>query len=253
MSFRRPSLLACALAAVPGLALAQATVKPDGQFRYALGAGASYSSGNTEAASANLNAEGVRATQDSKWRFGAKALWARDDGRTTAENVLVGTQYDQDFTPVWFGYGSAEFLRDEFANIAARWSTHGGIGYHAVKSEALTWDVSAGLGYAHDRYVDPADVRGRLREQYGRAEVVFAEESSHKLTGTTSLRQKFSVFPALSSSGGFRTVFDAGLAVAMTPLLSLTVGLTHRYDSDPGVGLKKNDALFVTGIQLKID
>ncbi len=31
------------------------------------------------------------------------------------------------------------------------------------------------------------------------------------------------------------------------------MGLTYRYDSDPGVGLKHGDTLFVTGIALKID
>jgi len=44
----RNILLACLLLAAPGLAFAQAqaTIKPDGEFRYALGAGASYAAGN---------------------------------------------------------------------------------------------------------------------------------------------------------------------------------------------------------------
>ena len=50
MSFRLALPCAIALAAAPGFAFADATVKPDGQFRYSLGAGASYSSGNTSAA-----------------------------------------------------------------------------------------------------------------------------------------------------------------------------------------------------------
>jgi putative salt-induced outer membrane protein len=80
MSFRSMALMACAVTGLPGFAAAQATIKPDGQFRYAFGAGASYSSGNTSAASVNLKGEGVRATADSKLRFGGTGLWSRSDG-----------------------------------------------------------------------------------------------------------------------------------------------------------------------------
>ncbi len=254
MSFRIHPLLACAaLAAAPGVAAAQATLKPDGAFHYALGAGASYSSGNTSAASVNITGEGIRTSADDKFRFGGKALWSRDNGTTTAENVTLGTQYDHDFTPAWFGFGSADFLRDKFANISARYSLHGGAGRHVIRRDDLTWDVSAGLGYTEDRYFDPADINGRFRDRYGRLEALLAEESTHKWTESTSFHQKLSIFPALRSGGGYRGVFDSGLAVSMTPTLSLTVGLTYRYDSDPGVGLKRGDTLFVTGISVKID
>ena len=55
MSSCRATLAACALAAAPVLAFAQAqaTVEPDGHLRWALGAGASCSSANTSAASVN--------------------------------------------------------------------------------------------------------------------------------------------------------------------------------------------------------
>ena len=253
MTFRPSRLGAFALALAPALVAAQATVKPDDHFHYALGAGASYSSGNTSASSANLSGEGLRLSDSDKFRFGGKALWARTEGTTTTANVALGTQYDRDFTPAWFGFGSADFLRDTFANIAARYAVHGGVGRHVIKSERLTFDLSAGAGYTEDRYVDPADVDGGLRTRFGRPELLLAEESNHKWTDTTTAHQKLTFYPALRSGGGYRGVFDSGLAVAMTPLLSLTVGFTYRYDSDPGVGLRKGDTLFVTGIAIKID
>ena len=247
------ALVACGLGMLPPLARAQATVKPDGEFRYALGLGASHTSGNRNSTSLNVNGEGVRATADSKFRFGGKALWTRDEGTTTAENINLGAQYDQDLTPDWFGFGRADYLRDKFSNIAGRYGLHGGIGRHLVKNDTTTFDVSAGLGYTLDRYRDPVDLQGETRTRYGRLEALIAEESSHKLTQTTSVRQKLSIFPALRSGGGWRGEFDTGLAVAMSPRFDLKVGLTYRYDSDPGEGFKRGDTLFVTGIALKID
>ncbi|CAN5902479.1 hypothetical protein BH11PSE8_BH11PSE8_37270 [soil metagenome] len=250
---KRPIL--CLMLAAPGLALAQAqaTVKTDNRFRYALGAGASYASGNTDSSSVNLSGDAVRATTDSKWQIGGKALWARTDGQTTAENIALGTQYDRDFSPLNFGFVKADFLRDKPANVSSRSSLFGGAGRHVIRTETLTWDVSIGLGYTEDRYIDPAEVNDELRSRYGRAEALLAEESTHKWTPTTSFHQKLSVYPALRSGGGYRGVFDSGLSVAMTDTLSLTAGLNYRYNSDPGSGLKKGDTLFVTGISVKID
>ncbi|MEP7099610.1 MAG: DUF481 domain-containing protein [Burkholderiales bacterium] len=255
MNFRPTLPLVGLLLAAPALvfAQAQATVKPDGQFRYAFGAGASYASGNTSASSVNLSGDGVNATADSKWQFGGKANYGRTEGATTVENLALGTQYDKDVTPDWFGFGKADYLRDKPANVSTRASLFGGAGRHVVKTDTLTFDLSAGLGYTEDRYFNAADVNGEFRTRYGRAEVLLAEESTHKWTPTTSFHQKLSLYPALRSGGGYRGVFDSGLSVAMTNTLSLTAGLNYRYNSDPGAGLRKGDTLFVTGISVKLD
>lgn len=255
MNFRPALSLAGLLLAAPMLvfAQAQATIKPDGQFRYAFGAGASYASGNTSSSSVNLSGDGVKVTADSKWQLGGKANYGRTEGATTVENAALGAQFDQDITPLWFGFGKGDYLRDKPANVSTRASLFGGVGRHVVRTDTLTFDVSAGLGYTEDRYFNAADVNGDFRTRYGRAEALLAEESTHKFTPTTTLHQKLSVYPALRSGGGYRGVFDAGLSVAMNNTLSLTAGLNYRYNSDPGVGLKKGDTLFVTGISVKLD
>ena len=75
-------------------------------------------------------------------------------------------------------------------------------------------------------------------------------ESQHRWGGGTWFRQKVSVFPALRTGEGVRGVFDAGLAIAMTPLCSVNLGVTQRYDSN--TGLKAGDTLFVTAIDVKL-
>ncbi len=100
-------LVACAAVALPMLASAQvamlrpgaagpgpasiaAALKPDGQMRYALGAGASYSSSTgANAASVNFGAESAVATTDARWRFGGRALWTRTVGETGSEGMTV--------------------------------------------------------------------------------------------------------------------------------------------------------------------
>lgn len=249
----RPMSLGAVLLLVPVLSPAQVTLKPDGQWRYLLTAGANVSSGNNNAGSLNLSAEGARQTGHDKWTWDAKADRARAGGNDTIERYGLRSQYNRDFAIDWFGFGAGELLSDRLANIQGRSSVATGVGRHVWRDGRGFFDVSGGIGYSHDRFVNPTRVAGEMRERYGRLELVLAEESSHRLTETTSFRQKFALYPDLRERGKYRAVFDTGLTVAMTPAINLSAGLSYRHDSDPGTNLQKGDAMFVTGVSMRFD
>lgn len=243
--------LLCVLFQLP--AQAQVTLEPDGRWRHLFTAGANISSGNNDAASLNLSIEGARLTAQDKWTWDARADRSRSQGADTVERYEARTQYNRDFSADWFGFGSGAWLRDRLANLSSRVSVASGVGRHLWRNDGGFFDVTAGLGYSLDRYVTPAVVAGRSRDAYGRAELVLAEESRHRLSDTTGLRQKFSYLRDLRESGRYRTVLDLGVTVAMTERLNLTAGLSHRYDSDPGGNLDNSDLLFVTGVSVRFD
>jgi putative salt-induced outer membrane protein len=247
-----PALLALAL--FPTLSCSQVTTKPDGEFRSLWGVAASVSGGNTRATTVTLTGETVRQTDDSKWLSIGRLFYARNEEATTAANFAFTTQYDRDlFNKDYFSVAKIDFLRDRPANIASRVSAYGGLGRHLVRNDQNTWDIFGGFGYTEDRYVAPADVGGQMRERYGRTEGLISENSNHKLTPNTTLRQKFEWYPDLRDEGEFRAVFDTGLSVAMTQSWQLTTGVQYRYNSAPGVELKHYDVLFLTGISLRFD
>ncbi|WKB51905.1 DUF481 domain-containing protein [Eleftheria terrae] len=229
------------------------TVKPDGQWRHLFGASASYATGNTKASSFNLAADSVRATDHDKLTLVGRALYGRNQGRTSANRAALGSDYNRDLSDRWFGFGRGEYQRDRPANLAHRWMASSGVGYHLVRNERGFWDISGGLGYTQDRFVDPVELDGRVRSRYGRFEAVLTEESNFRLSQTTSFKQRLSLLPQLNQPGVWRAEFDSGLAVAMTQRLSLTAGLTYRYNTDPGEGVKRGDALFLTGVSLRMD
>jgi putative salt-induced outer membrane protein len=242
------------LAACPALAFSQVTTKPDGLFRSLWGVAASVSGGNTRATTLTVTGEGVQQTDRSKWGMAGRAFYSRGEEGTTAANLALGTQYDQDLiNNDYFGVTKVDFLRDRPSNINTRVSAYGGLGRHLIREDRNTWDVFGGLGYAEDRYVAPADTAGEMRMRYGRTEGVLSESSNHKLTPNTTLRQKLEWYPNLRTRGEYRTVFDVSLSVAMTERLQLTTGLLHRYASDPGAQLKRYDVLFLTGVSLRFD
>jgi putative salt-induced outer membrane protein YdiY len=250
------------LAVLPGAALfillsgaaqAQVTLKPDGEWRSLFTLAANATSGNSRSSNLNLGLEAARVTTFDKWVLRAQVASARNAGTVTTERYLGAAQYNRDFSADWFGFGSGDFLRDELANVGLRSTLASGIGRHMVQSERHTFDLSAGLAYTQDQYENPALVDGVLRDSYGRAELLLAEESNHKLTDTTSLRQKFALYPNLRDSGQRRAVFDSQISVAMTKSLNLTAGLSVRYNSDPGLNLKKTDTALVTGVSWRFD
>jgi putative salt-induced outer membrane protein YdiY len=247
----RPFLLACALA--PLAASAQVTIKPDGQWRSLLTAGASVASGNSSSTSINLGADVVRARSYDKWALTGRALYSSNDGVESQNRLAGSAMYQRDFAEKAFGFGQLDLLRDEPSNLSSRTSVGAGVGYHLVRSENHSFDISTGLGYTLDRYVNPEPLNGSDRTRYNRAELILAEESTHKLTETTSFKQKLTVLPNLRDRNDYRAVFDAGISVSMTPRIALTATLSHRYDNTPAPGLKSGDTLFITGVSYRFD
>ena len=237
----------------PAPASDPAAFTSDATWRFAASVGGTKTSGNSDSTTVNLSGEAVRTTDNSKLNLAVRGLYAEANDNRTGANIAFSSQYDRDLSRDWFGFGKVDLLRDHPANIHLRQSAYGGLGYHLVRTPDHSWDLSGGVGYTEDQYVRPANVGGALREQYGRVEGVISESSTHKVTETTSIRQKIGVFPNLKDGGEYRVVFDAGLSVAINSSLSLTAGMTLRHDSNPGVGTKQGDAVYVTGIGVKWD
>ncbi|MDH0864331.1 DUF481 domain-containing protein [Mitsuaria sp. GD03876] len=241
------------LAALPLASFAQVTVKDDGQWRALFTAGASVSSGNSDSTTINLSGEAVKATKADKLTINGRALYLKNDDADSEQRYAFGTHYQRDLTERVFGFGQFDALKDEPANLSSRLSVGAGAGYHLIKRDDLTWDVSGGLGYTRERYVEPEIQDGVVRSKYGNTELLLAEESNHKISDSTTLKQRLAYLPDLRNSGEYRATFDGGVSVAMTKRLSLTATVQHRYDSNPGEGLKKNDTLFITGVSFRID
>ena len=162
------SLAALALAALPAIACGQlVAARPDGGIGYALSGGASMVSGTTaNLASMHLGGEARVATADSQWRIGCKALWSRNAGETTSENVTL----------------------------------------------------------------------------------LLTQESRHRWSGRTWFWEQLSLAPAMRSGEPVRGSLDTGLAIALTRLSKLHLGLTQRFD-----GAARPDTRFVTGIAVRLD
>ena len=218
--------------------------KPDGQWRGALGAGFTASSGNTESVTYSINGDAVKQTATDKLSGYLQATYGRRDvdGVTerTSDLVRAGTKYDRDLNERTFGFGALDFERNKLIDLDLRSVVAGGLGYHVVKRPSFTFDVSSGPAYNREQYTT------ETRES---AEWLLAEESTHAFTPTVSFKQRLTYYLNLKDGGEFRTVFDAGLVLKVTDRWNATITLNHRHQSNPLPGVKKDDLLFVTGLQ----
>lgn len=246
------AVLPMALAAA-GLAQAQPTVKPDGQFRAVFGLGASLASGNTEANNLSFNFDGVRATETGTSTLYARGNYASTDGETTAEQWRLGGRHDHVLSPDYFAFGGLDLEQNKFTNLKLRGQLNGGLGWHVVQSPQTTFNLLAGVGYTSDSYYEPMLINGAVRSSFDYANLLLREESTHQLTDSTSAQQRLTVTPNASQWGEYRANWDGSVAVAINKTMSLTVGLAVAYNSEPGPGRQTTDTLFTTGISVKFE
>lgn len=238
--------LPLALASCP--VLAQTAPKPDGLWRGSFGLGATASSGNSESITYSLNADAVRQTGTNKTNGYLQGVYGRREVEGTTERasdlLRAGGKHDRDINDRTFVFGAVDLERNKVINLNLRTVVATGLGYHVVRREGLTFDVSTGPAYNQERY---------STETREAVEWLFAEESVHALTPAVSFRQRLSYYPSLKDSGEFRAVFDAGFVLKVTRRWSATITLNDRYQSNPLAGVKKNDLLFVTGFQYVVN
>jgi putative salt-induced outer membrane protein len=226
---------------------AQTAPKPDGQWRGALGAGFTATSGNTDSETYSINGDAVRQTPTDKMTGYVQAVYGKrrvsdttDTTERTADQARAGAAYTRDLNDRPFAFGAVDWDRNPLIDLRLRTVVSAGIGYHVVKRENFTFDVSTGPAYNRERFTtETRDV----------SEWVFVEESTHRLNPTISFKQKLTYYANLEEGSEHRVVFDAGMVFKVTSRWNATMTVNSRYQSNPLPGTEKSDVLFVTGLQ----
>lgn len=254
-SFTRAALAASLAAAAPLAALAQDAPKTDGLWRGVAGASLAATSGNTSTQALAVNVDAARLTTADKIATGAFVNYGKNKvagvSTTTANKWAAFGQYDFNLGPRTVAFGRLGLEGDGLADLDLRTALAGGLGYKVVDEKDTKFTVYGGVGYSTDKYGVAKTIAGTTDTSFSRTSLYLAEESSHQLSATTSFKQRLDLFPGVSGDKAVLAKFTAGLSVAMSSALSLTVGLQDSYNSKPAAGQKKNDMTLLTGINMK--
>ena len=202
--------------------------------------------GNSDTTNVALGFNAARPTNNDKWTIQAASLYSTSSTNnvtTTSANALGGfIRYDRNLTKKLFAFGLFAGSYDHAQDLNERISPSGGLGYHVIADAMTTLDLLGGFGYTYENY-STGLTNNLLNATVG-------DEFSHKFTANTSMIQDFYFFPYLNSGGGYRGVFDFGLASKLYRAITWNFNFGDRYNSRPVAGKKDNDVLLTTGLGL---
>ncbi|MBV8500433.1 MAG: DUF481 domain-containing protein [Paucibacter sp.] len=227
-------------------AAADAPKAPDGLWHGSVALGGALATSNSATGTVNANVNAARETVVGKWSLWGignySAYYSRGVDTTTANTLRLGSRYDKYFNEQLFIFGAIEAETNRPAGLSHRVSTDVGTGYKLLRSETSSFDLFAGVGDTANRYTSGVLAEG--------VQMLFGEESSHKLTPTTSLRQRLSVRTGDGNVGSL-TTFDANLATKLVGDWTLTTAFQARRSGRPPVGAKSTTSLLTIGIGYK--
>jgi putative salt-induced outer membrane protein YdiY len=200
--------------------------------------------GNSDPTNLSIGFNAARTTLNDKLITYATSIYTSNTtpGTTavTTNDIRGGARYDHNLTPRVFEFGSGDFEYNAAEDLNLRSIYSGGLGYHAIKSAATTFDILLGANYTRESYSTPL-VRNLAGATVG-------ENFTHRVSKDTTLTEQFLFYPDLSNTGQYRFAFDAGFNTKISKWLGWQTTASDRYASDPILGTRTNDIILTTGL-----
>ncbi len=210
--------------------------------------------GNSETKNLNIAFNAVRKGFHDKLTLYTNSIYAANDlptasPHTTANAIGGGARYDHYFAPRIFGFVNGDFYHDALQHLDLRSTGGGGIGWHAIKHDATSLDLLAGVNYTHESYavpINPPDP-SKTRNQAG---LTLGDAFMHKVGKGTVITQTLFFYPDLSQTGQYRGTFNLGTVTKLNKWLGWQNSFADIYVSNPPSGTKKNDLQLATGLNV---
>lgn len=198
-------------------------------------AGVNGSDGNTQTLNLRAGLAAERLTERMESRASLLYVYSTDSGEVSTNRSEADARHDLNFIPTPWGaflQGKAEY--DEFQDWDWRFSLFGGPTYAFIKNDRTTLKARAGAGFSYEL--------GGADEEIN-PEALAGLEFTHKLDDRQSVFANAEFLPSLSNVPQYRVTAKAGYQIVVDPELKLMLklGLSDRYDSDPGPERRRND------------
>jgi putative salt-induced outer membrane protein len=206
-------------------------------------AGVALASGNTESRTANARVSVGYKRDDWENTFGLGGLYVRTEGETTARRWEAMAQTRFDFYASNFWYGGVRYEEDRFSGFDHQGLVTTGVGRRFIQNDTTKLIGQVGVGYKFwETLTIPSDKDSSITG-------VASLEFDHKLTGTTTVFDKFS---GEFTSGNNFLQNEVGVAVKMTDRMALALAYAVRHNTDPPGGFEKTDTLVTVNLVYEV-
>jgi putative salt-induced outer membrane protein len=260
-ALRRVSVtLTVALAFASSLASAQtpaaAPAPPPPLWTGSAGFGMSLSRGNTETFNLNMAGEATRDPKTgSVWKFKALYLRGENNELLTVDRLSFDARNERSFGRRAYGFGSLQFLKDQFKDIDYLVAPSAGVGYKLVATPVTSFNVDGGFGVKVEKNSSQTTTGDTVVEtENTRKDAVFtaSDKFEHKLTANAALTQSFNALWKAQDFGDALYTFAAGAAAALTARTQLKIEVLDTYSSrPPTAAVKSNDVALLTALVYK--
>ncbi len=201
------------------------------------------SDGNTHTTSILLQGEAKFVAES--YDILTRAIWryGKASGELSERNFYGMGKYAYHFSPVIYGYASAEFFSDSFKDLRLRTILSAGAGWHAIKSDEMELSVEGGLAYVIEdlRRGDDEDFLGaRLAAHFRRALPLGFEFVDDVV-----------FFPNFEEGDAWLLHNEASIGTSLGAGWTLKAGMITDYNNDAPDGVRKYDNVYYVGLGFK--
>lgn len=225
-----------------------------------LNLGFAATTGNSETENLNIAFNAVRTGFRDKLTLYATSIYAVNDStspsQTTANSNAGGALYDHDLSKRVFAFLNADFFSNALQDLNLRSTLGGGMGWHVIKTSPTTFDLLLGVNYTHESYssfvvaaappaTTPTVVAARSDSLAG---LTLGDNLTQKFGKSTVLTQTWFVYPDVSQTGEFRSVFALGTVTKLSKWLAWQNTFGDTYVTNPPPTKLRNDLQLATGV-----
>jgi putative salt-induced outer membrane protein len=199
--------------------------------------------GNSDTESANVKAMIAREFDRWKHTLELAGVYAADEVEATSQRWNVRGQSDYKIGDRGFWFGSGRYEEDRFSGFEYQTTYGTGLGWRFFDGPTTKLSGQVGAGYRISRTRESLADDGVTLIPSAREEELIGQlgvDFEHALTETTKVLNKL-----LVESGSDNTFVqnDLSLQVQIIGALSLAVGYSVRYNSDPPAEFTSTDTL----------
>ena len=174
--------------------------------------------------------------------------YGKSNGVKSSDKSFVHLRHIQQFHPTtaWEAYLQAE--KDQFARLEYRGLAGGGLRFNLYQQENRG-AIYLGLGayYSEERIDDAYADAGTERLWRGSSYLLL----KYQATPNTVLMSTTYYQPAMGDSADYRALEQAAMKVKLNDQLSLVLSADYRYDSQPPIGVEKENSTVKTSFSLE--
>ncbi|MGC9450797.1 MAG: DUF481 domain-containing protein [Oceanipulchritudo sp.] len=214
---------------------AKVAEEPSGGWALEAGLDLSASRGNTEKLDLTVTVDALLERDHDKFDLYGRYAYGDNRGRTTTNELILGTRYTNFFHDGLGVFIREELERDDFEGLVFRSTTASGLIWRLRQERDLAIEARSGLSYRYEDYADDGyeDFPG----------LDFGLDIRWRFTEWARFKGSYTFLPSADDFEDFILEQDSGFNVPLdtSDRWKLRFGISSKYNNNPDVGRERMD------------